>query len=147
MGVCLACVLFSSFILNQLSQGQGFEDNTTLIVNQTSILTYFSGTREWLAADELPQFSRSDFQFHELESVAVHFAWKYLLFSDRARKTIFVYPATIGGGVYAHVGTSPSVGHVTVDWLSNNVYWADTGLGWIGLQPLRVWPLKLKSIY
>jgi hypothetical protein len=35
-----------------------------------------------------------------------------------------------------YVGTSSSVGHLTVDWLSGNVYWCDGSFGWIGMLPL-----------
>ncbi|PVD18826.1 hypothetical protein C0Q70_21379 [Pomacea canaliculata] len=54
---------------------------------------------------------------------------------DVGRNTIVVTNST--RAVYAHVGTSPKVGHVSVDWVSNNIYWADAGFGWIGLQSLK----------
>ncbi|KAJ8305026.1 hypothetical protein KUTeg_017422 [Tegillarca granosa] len=64
---------------------------------------------------------------------------KYIVMSDKGAKTITLVSRTSEGeflGTFIHVGTSSRVGHVAVDWMSANVYWADSVFGWIGLQAI-----------
>ncbi|KAL8598847.1 hypothetical protein ACOMHN_015426 [Nucella lapillus] len=123
---------------NVFGQNYTFKDNTIFWVNKTRLLMFFAVSREWLAGT-VPQPAVVDFQnpSRTQESLSFHSEWEEIVISERGTKTIVVYHGRKGRAVYAHVGTSPLVGHVTVDWLSNNVYWTDPGFGWIGLQALK----------
>lgn len=132
-------LLFLMAAQSQGSNAQDFQDNTTIWVNGSHVVWHFMPTHDWLHRDpatakqaEFTAFSDTRKVF---ESVAFHHAWRFLVFSDQGTNTIVIYQHPFA--VYGHVGTSPSVSHVAVDWLSNNIYWVDSGFGWIGMQGMK----------
>lgn len=127
-------VLWTCFLLYTLVPTDNFLFGTTT----HNIIWFQRGTTEWIEQHKQPSTTAINFThtFHGVHGTAYFHSRNYLVFSDTGAKSIFISNVNNNKHVFAYVGTSSSVGHLTVDWLSGNVYWCDGSFGWIGMLPL-----------
>ncbi|XP_071143802.1 low-density lipoprotein receptor-related protein 6-like isoform X2 [Mytilus edulis] len=113
-------------------------DNFLFGTTGSNVVWFLNGTKEWTDSNKKPTSTGINFtqNFQGLHGTSYFHARNYLVFSYAGTKSIFLSDITSKRNVYSYIGTSSSVGHVAVDWLSGNVYWCDGTFGWIGMLPL-----------
>ena len=113
-------------------------DNFLFGTTTQNIIWFQRGTTEWVKQHKQPSTTAINFThtFHGVHGTAYFHSRNYLVFSDTGANSIFISNVSNNKYVFAYVGTSSCVGHLTVDWLSGNVYWCDGSFGWIGMLPL-----------
>ncbi|XP_063406226.1 low-density lipoprotein receptor-related protein 6-like [Mytilus trossulus] len=113
-------------------------DNFLFGTTRSNVVWFLNGTKEWTDSNKKPTSTGINFtqKFQGLHGTSYFHARNYLVFSYKGTKSIFLSDITSKINVYSYIGTSTTVGHVAVDWLSGNVYWCDGTFGWIGMLPL-----------
>jgi hypothetical protein len=115
----------------------------------TNHLYYLNNTENWIHLNEPPNtfsFTFGDSK-HKHLGCSYDFGKSFILTSDNHTSTLALLGERGDGarqGTFFHFGTSSGVGHVAVDWISNNLYWTDSLFGWIGLQTL---PKSVETVY
>jgi hypothetical protein len=115
--------------------------NNFLFGTTTKNIVWFqNGTTAWAEQNIQPSTISLIFNhtFLGVHGTAYFHSRNFLVFSNTGAKSIFISNLNKNEHVFAYVGTSSSVGHLAVDWLSGNVYWCDASFGWIGMLPLPV---------
>jgi hypothetical protein len=113
-------------------------DNFLFGTTTQNIIWFQRGTSDWVEENKQSLTTKRIFSttFLGVHGTAYFHSRNYLVFSDTGAQSIFISNVKNTNTMFAYVGTSSSVGHLTVDWLSGNVYWCDGSFGWIGMLPL-----------
>ncbi|CAG2188094.1 LRP4 [Mytilus edulis] len=137
MGIIYIFVVFCEIVFVKC---QIPSDNFLFGTTGSNVVWFLNGTKEWTDSNKKPTGTGINFtqNFQGLHGTSYFYARNYLVFSYTGTKSIFLSDITSKRNVYSYIGTSTTVGHVAVDWLSGNVYWCDGTFGWIGMLPLPV---------
>ncbi|KAL4219821.1 Low-density lipoprotein receptor-related protein 4 [Mactra antiquata] len=108
-------------------------------------LYYSSDARNWtnalISAQEFSQTLKklsAGTGAHSLYGIAADTSRQHFILVDKGSRVIDVLDINAKKIIYFHLGTSPDIGQVAVDWRGRNVYWTDTGYGWIAMKKLPV---------
>ncbi|KAJ8310271.1 hypothetical protein KUTeg_012136 [Tegillarca granosa] len=109
-------------------------------------------TIDWITKHSVPVTWSQEvtYTYQRYKGLSYDYRNRHIVISDEGTKTINVLRIDNYGSVkdeVLHVGTSSRVGHVAVDWLSGNIYWADDAFELIGLQviPNSIYPITLND--
>ncbi|XP_053404897.1 low-density lipoprotein receptor-related protein-like [Mercenaria mercenaria] len=137
------CVVFFIIIITMSNRlTEAIPDKSVIWAAHEELLFYSPQVEQWTNAKITPtEFGQTITPAtltgtQSVYGLAGDIPTRHLVSSDRKSQRIVIYDLDDMQATFFHMGTSKDIGQLAIDWLGRNVYWADTGYGWIAMKKL-----------